>query len=245
MHKRASGAALGTVLVAALSLGMAAGPAHASCTNTVINGTTVCVPNSDGGVPGGGSGVVGGGGSTVPGGAGGIVPGGGGAPAPLPQAPAPAAPYVPPLQAPAPAAPVPAVVPAAPFQGQYVAPQNYSGPQSEVSLPVPAAHDEAIPAEAEPVRAVVEAPVAEAPVEATPVAPEIPSTAAVPTASTEPSPASAPTTTPLEGEQTSNASTSVAGFIAGALAVLVAAASILYWRKRRPSQHASAPKAGE
>jgi len=58
------------LLNAALGLGIVCGsvlagaPAQAACTNTVINGVTVCVPNSDGGVVGGGTGAVGGGSGT-------------------------------------------------------------------------------------------------------------------------------------------------------------------------------------
>lgn len=54
---------LGAVLGLGIFCGsiLAGAPAQAACTNTVINGVTVCVPNSDGGVGGGGTGTVGGG----------------------------------------------------------------------------------------------------------------------------------------------------------------------------------------
>lgn len=117
-----------------------AGAAFASCTNTVINGVTICVPNSDGGVIGGGTGTVGGGSSTAPGQAGSIAPGPSGGyqqPAPAPVAPpAPLAPAPAPAPAPVYNQPVP-VVPA-----PALAPRPNSAPvqnsiQVEIPSPVP------------------------------------------------------------------------------------------------------------
>lgn len=117
-------------------------------TATVINHTDVCVPNSDGGVGGGGTGYVGGnGGSTVPGQAPPIVSGNNNiptlppapapaAPAPAPVAPRPVAPAPAPV-APRPVAPAPSPAPAAPA-GQAVAPANNSvEPPSEVPVTAP------------------------------------------------------------------------------------------------------------
>lgn len=71
-------------------------------TESIVNNTPICVPNSDGGVGGGGTGTIGNGGSTAPGQAVPIAP-------PVQQAPpAPAPAPAPPVAVPPPAAPAPA-----------------------------------------------------------------------------------------------------------------------------------------
>lgn len=88
-----------------ISIG-SAGTVFAACHNTVINEVTICVPDSEGGVGGGGSGTVGSGGTTSPGQPGAIAPGNGSAPvapAPYQSAPALPAPYQQPAPEPAPA----------------------------------------------------------------------------------------------------------------------------------------------
>ncbi|MBE4720520.1 hypothetical protein DAD99_20970 [Pseudarthrobacter sp. AB1] len=207
-------------------------------TGTTINGVAICVPNSDGGVAGGGSAVVvGGGGSTVPGQAGQIVGGGmGPAPVPLPQAPAAA--YVP--AAPAPAAPAPAAIPAAPVQNQFIkqktSPQNGTMPQSGTGTVdagiAPATREQAV---------VPEASSAEVPSETPTLVAEAAAPSTSPAADPEVVAGAKASTEAVNGVQTSDAETTFAGFIAGALGVLVVAAGVLYWRKGRTGIRRAGP----
>ncbi|WP_315913951.1 hypothetical protein [Arthrobacter sp. lap29] len=117
--------AVATIPVAGIIALGGAGAASASCTNTTINGVTVCVPNNDGGVSGGdGAGGVGtgGGAGAAPGiGGGGNggqpagPPAGGGGPATVPQPPV----YIPPAP--------PAYVPPAYVPPAYVPPVQSNG----------------------------------------------------------------------------------------------------------------------
>lgn len=109
-----------------IALGVAV-PANAACVNTIINGVTVCVPSSTGGVGGGGSGTVGNGSGNAPGAAVPVIGGNNGAPDLPPNAPALPVP-VPVVKLPAPAAPVAPAVPA-PGQAPIKVPPVVSVPQ--------------------------------------------------------------------------------------------------------------------
>ena len=225
-------------LVAAALLAVShwpAGPATAvTCpagyVPVMFNGIESCSPAGTGAVAGDGSVGTGGGGITVPGQ---VTPvnGGGMGPAPLPQyVPAPA-PYVPAVPAPAPAAPAPAVVPAAPVQGGYVAP-----PTSQQEVMAQGGSGSVAPAAGE--QTVPEAPIEVAAVEAPPETrraagnAEAQGSAAAP-ASPEVVAGAPESAEAIKGVQTSDAGTTFAGFIAGAFGVLVIAAGVLYWRKGR------------
>lgn len=162
-HAKAAALLISLPVAGLLTLG-GAGAAYACATGytqTTINNTPVCVPNSDGGVPGGGTGTVGSGGSTVPGQAQPIAGSTGGnapimpppAPAQVPVAPAPV--YNPAPAAPAPVpAHVPNYAPAVQAPAQQVVPGAVpaQGVESNVSAPeaVPAAPVD-VPVEAKPV----------------------------------------------------------------------------------------------
>jgi hypothetical protein len=228
---------------AALALG-AAGPAQACAPGyspSTINHTDVCVPNSTGGVPGGGTGTVGGGGSTVPGQAPPVVGGGGGAPGqPVPYAPAPA-PYVPPapVQAPAPVyaqAPVPVqskapdgYTPAAP--NQPVKGVTGSGAENPVidGVPAEAPAPDAAPADA---RAAV--------------TPEATSVVPSKTPSATPSATAKPSAAAIQSEPAAQTDNGTApALIVGSLGALVlAAAAVLYRRMVRGSRAPARDRAG-
>ncbi|MET4144110.1 hypothetical protein [Arthrobacter sp. UYCo732] len=230
--RKTSAAALATATMLAAAL-WSAGPANAiTCPAGYVpsvagNGADFCSPTGTGGVGGGGSVGTAPGTVTTPGQAGPVNGGGmGPAPAPLPRyVPAPAAPYVPPIQAPAPAAP------AAPITNQYVAPKDYSAPQSQVGgvALAPAAGEE-------PVVMLVEAVPAEALAAVdteTDASAVVPAEAVQPDAQVSQAPveaADAPVA--VDATQTSAAEGIMGAVIAGILGLLVVTAAFLYLRKQ-------------